>query len=100
MLYKVNKVLAEKRGKFYKFIKEFPMRYDREYSSIKSVRQTLCKDMKNKKLTGVCAGVAKHYDLPRLAVRIGAVAALIMLPVATGVAYVVASILLPNSKYY
>lgn len=77
-----------------------PMRYDREYSSIKSVRQTLCKDMQNKKLTGVCAGIAKHYDLPRLAVRIAAVAALIMLPVATGVAYVVASILLPNSKYY
>ncbi|HBY87994.1 MAG TPA: PspC domain-containing protein [Colwellia sp.] len=76
------------------------MRYDREYSSIKSVRQTLCKDVANKKLTGVCAGIAKHYDFPRLAVRIAAIAALIMLPVVTGVAYVVASILLPNSKYY
>jgi len=76
------------------------MRYDREYSSIKSVHQTLCKDVANKKLTGVCAGIAKHYDYPRLAVRIAAIAALIMLPVAAGVAYVVASILLPNSKYY
>ncbi|MCP4988560.1 MAG: PspC domain-containing protein [Colwellia sp.] len=76
------------------------MRYDREYSSIKSVRHTLCKDVQHKKLTGVCAGIAKHYEFPRLAVRIGAIAALIMLPVATGVAYIVASILLPNSKNY
>jgi len=76
------------------------MKYDREYSSIKSVRQTLCKDVQYKKLTGVCAGIAKHYEFPRLAVRIAAIAALIMLPVATGVAYIVASILLPNSKYY
>jgi len=76
------------------------MKYDREYSNIKNVDQTLCKDAANKKLTGVCAGLAKHYDFPRLAVRIAAVAALIMFPVVTGVAYVVASMLLPNSKYY
>ncbi|MEW6994829.1 PspC domain-containing protein [Colwelliaceae bacterium MEBiC 14330] len=76
------------------------MKYDREYSGIKSVGQTLFKDVLNKKLTGVCAGIAKYYDFPRLAVRIAAIVALIMLPVATGVAYVVASILLPNSKYY
>jgi len=76
------------------------MKYDREYSSIKNVGQTLSKDTANKKLTGVCAGLAKHYELPRLAVRIAAVAALIMLPVVTGVAYVVASMLLPNGKYY
>lgn len=80
--------------------KELTMRYDREYSTIKNVRQTLCKDLVNKKLTGVCAGIAKHYNFPRLAVRIAAIAALIMLPVVTGVAYVVASMLLPNSKYY
>lgn len=76
------------------------MKYDREYSSIKNVGQTLSKDTANKKLTGVCAGLAKHYNFPRLAVRIAAVAALIMFPVVAGVAYVVASILLPNSKYY
>jgi len=76
------------------------MRYDREYSTIKSVRQTLCKDVQHKKLTGVCAGIAKYYDFPRLAVRIAVVATLIMIPVVTGVAYVVASVLLPNSKPY
>jgi len=76
------------------------MRYDREYSSVKSVRQNLSKDVLNKKLTGVCAGIAKHYDFPRLAVRVAAIIALIIFPVATGVAYIVASMLLPNSKHY
>jgi len=76
------------------------MSYDREYSTINSINKTLSKDMRHKKLTGVCAGIAKHYDYPRLAIRIAAIAALFMLPVVTGVAYIVASILLPNSKYY
>jgi len=76
------------------------MSYDREYSNINGLNKTLCKDMRYKKLSGVCAGIAKHYDYPRLAVRFAAVAALIMLPVAAGVAYIVASILLPNSKSY
>lgn len=81
------------------------MKYHRDYSNIhkqtsNSVEQGLAKDIINKKLTGVCAGVAKHYDLPRLAVRVAAAVAFIMLPVVTGVAYVVASMLLPNSKYY
>jgi phage shock protein PspC (stress-responsive transcriptional regulator) len=76
------------------------MRYEHEYSSGQTVNKTLSKDGFNKKLTGVCAGIAKYYDYPRLAIRIAAIAALIMLPVATGVAYVVASVLLPESKYY
>lgn len=71
------------------------MRYEKEYS----INRRLAKDSTHKKLTGVCAGIAKHYDLPRLAVRIAAIAALIMIPVATGVAYVVASVLLPESSY-
>ena len=76
------------------------MRYDREYSGVKNINTNLCKDSINKKITGVCAGIAKHYDYPRLAVRIAAVAALIMLPMATGVAYVVASLLLPSRPRY
>jgi phage shock protein C len=76
------------------------MKYDREYSHIKSVHQSLCKDIANKKLTGVCAGIAKHYEYPRLAIRIATIAALIMFPIVTGVAYIIASMLLPNSKCY
>lgn len=75
------------------------MRYEREYSSDHTVNRKLSKDSFHKKLSGVCAGVARYYDYPRLAIRIAAIAALIMLPVATGVAYVVASVLLPENKY-
>ncbi|MFT5758230.1 MAG: phage shock protein C [Alteromonadaceae bacterium] len=70
------------------------MNVERNYS----VNKTLSKDTLNKKLSGVCAGIAKHYELPRLVVRIAAIFALITFPIATGVAYVVASVLMP-SKY-
>jgi len=75
------------------------MRYEREYSSSRSINKRLSKDSQHKKLSGVCAGIAKHYDLPRILVRIAAIGVLIMIPVATGVAYVVASVLLPESRY-
>jgi phage shock protein PspC (stress-responsive transcriptional regulator) len=68
------------------------MSYQREYS----VKKTLKKDVVHKKLSGVCAGIAKHYELPRIAIRIAAIGALIIFPLATGVAYVVAAILLPS----
>jgi phage shock protein PspC (stress-responsive transcriptional regulator) len=75
------------------------MKYEREFSTNQYVNKTLSKDNLHKKISGVCAGIAKYYDLPRIAVRIAAIGALILLPVATGVAYVVASVLLPESKY-
>ncbi|MBL4822500.1 MAG: PspC domain-containing protein [Colwellia sp.] len=74
------------------------MLYEKEYSSSQTVSNSLSKDGLHKKLSGVCAGIAKYYDYPRLGVRVVAVVALIMLPVATGVAYVVASVLLPENK--
>jgi len=70
------------------------MRYERNYS----LQKTLSKDIHNKKLSGVCAGIAKYYDLPRVAVRIATIVALITFPVAVGVAYLVAAILMPSSK--
>ena len=76
------------------------MRYEREYSSNQSIVKKLSKDSVNKKLSGVCAGIAKHYDLPRIVVRVAVIGALVLVPVATGVAYVVASVLLPESKYH
>jgi phage shock protein PspC (stress-responsive transcriptional regulator) len=68
------------------------MSFDREYS----VNKTLTKDMVHKKLSGVCGGIAKHYNLPRIAVRVGAIVALLMFPVASGVAYLVATLLMPT----
>jgi phage shock protein PspC (stress-responsive transcriptional regulator) len=63
------------------------------------VKPRLAKDSANGKITGVCAGLAKHYQLPRLGVRIGAVFALFMFPVVTAVAYVMASLLLPSKSW-
>jgi len=73
-------------------IEELMMSYQREYS----VKKTLNKDVAHKKLSGVCGGIAKHYELPRIVIRIAAIGALIIFPLATGVAYVVAAILLPS----
>tara|TARA_R110002050_G_scaffold47261_6_gene110460 strand:- start:3874 stop:4104 length:231 start_codon:yes stop_codon:yes gene_type:complete len=75
------------------------MRYEREFSSKQNLKGRLSKDEDHKKLSGVCAGIAKHFELPRIVVRLATIGALIMLPVATGVAYVVASMLLPDSRY-
>lgn len=75
------------------------MRYEREYSSSHCNNKNLSKDNVHKKVSGVCAGIAKYYDLPRILVRVAAIGALILVPVAAGVAYVVASILLPENKY-
>lgn len=60
------------------------------------LKKQLTKDVLHKKLSGVCAGIAKYYNLPRLVVRILAILALITFPVATGVAYIVAAMLLPT----
>ncbi|WP_286264405.1 PspC domain-containing protein [Thalassotalea atypica] len=68
------------------------MSYERSYI----VKKSLTKDVLNKKLSGVCAGIAKYYKWPRLMVRILAIVALITFPVATGVAYIVAAMLLPT----
>ncbi|WP_448549558.1 PspC domain-containing protein [Thalassotalea fusca] len=71
------------------------MKYQKSYS----VEKPLSKDAVHKKLSGVCSGIAKHYNLPRVAVRLGAILALITFPVATGVAYLVATLLMPTSRY-
>jgi phage shock protein PspC (stress-responsive transcriptional regulator) len=72
------------------------MKYEKEYT----VNKPMTKDLVYKKLTGVCAGVAKHYGLPRWGVRIAAIVSLFTFPVATGVAYVVATLLMGTSRSY
>lgn len=55
---------------------------------------SIYKDNTFKKVTGVCAGIARHYKLPRWAVRVGAIVSFLAFPIATGIAYVVATVLL------
>ena len=70
------------------------MKYERHYS----VNKTLTKDVVHKKVSGVCGGIARHYELPSLGVRIAAIVSLFTFPVVTGVAYVVAAMLLPTRR--
>lgn len=56
----------------------------------------LYKDSVHRKVSGVCAGLAKHWGVPRLLVRIVAVVCLITLPMVTAIAYITATVLIPN----
>ncbi|REL30833.1 PspC domain-containing protein [Thalassotalea euphylliae] len=59
-------------------------------------RKQLTKDVLHKKVSGVCAGIARYYQWPRWGIRVAAILALLTFPVATGVAYLVAAMLLPT----
>ncbi len=54
------------------------------------------RDTVRKKVTGVCAGLAKHYGLEAWMVRLGTVVAFLMFPVPIAIAYVLATLLLPT----
>jgi phage shock protein C len=56
----------------------------------------LYKDPINCKVSGVCAGLAKHWSVPRLLVRVVAVVCLIAMPCITAIAYITAIFLIPN----
>ena len=69
------------------------MKYERSYS----LDKTLTKDTRHQKLAGVCAGIATYYHLPRLGIRIATIIALMTLPIAIGVAYLLGAVLMPSS---
>jgi phage shock protein PspC (stress-responsive transcriptional regulator) len=56
----------------------------------------LHRDPLRAKISGVCAGLARHWQLPTLGVRIAAIVCLVMLPLPTVCAYTAAAILLPK----
>ncbi len=56
----------------------------------------LYKDNLNRKISGVCAGLAKYWSVPTLLIRVVAIVCLITLPMVTAVAYVMATLLLPS----
>jgi phage shock protein C len=59
----------------------------RDYLDEFDDRQDLALDPTNKKLGGVCAGVARYFNIPSLPIRIGAIIGLCVLPQATLLAY-------------
>jgi phage shock protein PspC (stress-responsive transcriptional regulator) len=68
------------------------------FNESKLMRKTLAKDLPNKKLSGVCSGIARYYQCSRLFIRAAAIGCLIIFPVPTGVAYLVAALLLPRGQ--
>ncbi len=58
------------------------------WNRIVSHCSSLYRDRENGQLLGVCAGLASRYGLNPLGVRVVAVVALILMPVATGIFYV------------
>ena len=54
------------------------------------------KDSTHRKVSGVCAGLAKYWSVPRLLVRVVAIVCLIAMPTVTAIAYVTATLLIPN----
>lgn len=64
------------------------------------VGNPITKDALNRKLTGVCAGTAKHFNLPVWGVRAATVVFGVFYPGAAIFGYLLASILMPTKKYY
>ncbi len=59
----------------------------------------ISKDFLNRKISGVCAGVAKHFDLPVLLVRAATVVFGLCFPMAAVFGYFLAVVLMPTKKY-
>lgn len=56
----------------------------------------LYRDTVRGKVSGVCAGLAKHFNIDAWIVRLAAIAALIYMPVPVAVAYLLAVVLIPT----
>lgn len=67
--------------------------------SSKYIGNPITKDQLNRKLSGVCAGIARHYNVPSLAVRAGVIVFGCMFPIFTIFGYLLAVVLMPDKRY-
>lgn len=58
----------------------------------------LHKSRYNRTLSGVCAGIGEHYNVPVPAVRVAAVLCGLCFPMAAVLGYGLAAVLLPNKR--
>lgn len=65
----------------------------------KYIGNPITKDLLNRKLSGVCAGIAKHYNFPVFGVRVVTVIFGLMFPLAAIFGYLLATLLMPTSRY-
>jgi phage shock protein PspC (stress-responsive transcriptional regulator) len=63
---------------------------------MKPVNNAIKKDKQNALISGVCAGIAKKFGAPILAVRVIAVLVGLSMPLAAAVAYAIAVVLLTD----
>ncbi|GAA0853894.1 PspC domain-containing protein [Aliiglaciecola litoralis] len=56
----------------------------------------LYRDTLNGKVSGVCAGLARHFNVESWMVRAAAIVAFIFMPMVVGIAYLLAVVLLPT----
>lgn len=61
-----------------------------------SSEKRIHRDMAGSVISGVCAGVARYFEVDAMWVRGAAVLALLMMPVVTVIAYVTAICVLPR----
>lgn len=59
---------------------------------------TIYKNLSQKKVSGVCAGIGHHFGVPANLVRVGAIVLAFSAPMITIVAYGVATALMPNRR--
>lgn len=59
----------------------------------------LYRDTVRSKVSGVCAGIAKHFDLEPWLVRIVTIGCFIFMPMVVGIAYLLAVLLVPTKDY-
>jgi phage shock protein PspC (stress-responsive transcriptional regulator) len=65
----------------------------------KYVGNPITKDLLNRKLSGVCAGIAKHYNMPIITVRVLSVILGLLFPLPAVFAYLLAAFLMPTNRY-
>lgn len=59
----------------------------------------ISKDYLNRMVSGVCAGIAKHFSVPAWLVRTATVIFGLSFPMAAVFGYFLAVVLMPNRKY-
>jgi len=63
------------------------------------VGNPITKDHLNRKLSGVCAGIARHFDHPVWAVRAATVGFGLFFPTAAVFGYLLAVLLMPTRRF-
>lgn len=65
----------------------------------KYIGNPITKDLVNRKVSGVCAGIARHYNLPANLVRVAVIVFACFVPTLAIMGYVLAVLFMPDRQY-